>query len=216
MCIPLKIVRTFARDYMVRFKYMSITSADGKKPIPKGNDAVRFLFLWMVMAMFSASLFSCREDLDKSQLEVYEGPYRISHNIELLHSDSALVRTKLMAAKQLEYLNQDTEFPEGIVIHFFEKDGTLSTTIRADRGYFDRKNNLYRGEGDVQVENLQKEQKLSSEELFWDPGKKKIYTEKFVVVEEPDRTIKGTGMEADEGFNEYTFTKVTGIIDNAL
>ncbi|MDN3688000.1 LPS export ABC transporter periplasmic protein LptC [Cyclobacterium jeungdonense] len=178
--------------------------------------AIRFLCTWMGAVLLLGSLFSCREDLDKSQLKNYEGPYRISHNIELLHSDSALVRTKLMAAKQLEYLNQDTEFPEGIVIHFFDKEGTLSTTIRADRGYYDRKNNLYRGEGDVQVENLQKEQKLSSEELFWDPGKEKIYTEKFVTVEEPDRIIKGTGMEADEGFNEYTFNKVTGVINNAL
>ena len=171
---------------------------------------------WMWGILLFGVLFSCREDVDKSQLENYEGPYRISHEIELLHSDSALVRTKLMAAKQLEYLNRDTEFPEGIVIHFFDRDGTLSTTIRADRGYYDRKNNLYRGEGDVQVENLKKEQKLSSEELFWDPGKKKIYTEKFVTVEEPDQIIKGTGMEADEGFNEYTFTNVSGEIENAL
>ncbi|WP_262888100.1 LPS export ABC transporter periplasmic protein LptC [Cyclobacterium roseum] len=195
---------------------MSKMSAGSNKQFCSIKDSIRFLCIFLGMALLAGLLFSCREDLDKSQLENYEGPYRISHNIELLHSDSALVRTKLMAAKQLEYLNQDTEFPEGILIHFFEKDGTLSTTIRADRGYYDRKNNLYRGEGDVQVENLQKDQKLSSEELFWDPGKEKIYTEKFVTVEEPDRIIKGTGMEADEGFNEYTFTKVTGTIDNAL
>jgi LPS export ABC transporter protein LptC len=121
-----------------------------------------------------------------------------------------------MADKQLEFKNGDAEFPEGIVIHFFDKDGTMSTTIRADRGYFDRKNNIYRGEGDVQVHNLKKEQKLNSEELYWDKGEKKIFTEKFVTVEEPDRIIKGTGMEADEGFNEYKFTKVTGTIENVL
>jgi LPS export ABC transporter protein LptC len=154
--------------------------------------------------------------VDKSQLAYYEGPYRTSFEIELLHSDSAIVRTKLMADKQLEFKNGDAEFPEGIVIHFFDKEGELSTTIRADRGYFDRKSNIYRGEGDVQVHNLVKEQKLNSEELFWDKTKKKIYTEKFVTVEEPDRIIKGTGMEADEGFNEYKFTKVTGEIDNVL
>jgi len=49
-----------------------------------------------------------------------------------------------------------------------------------------------------------------------DPGIKKIYTEKFVTVEEPTRIIKGTGMEADESFNEYKFNKVTGVIDNVL
>lgn len=170
----------------------------------------------LLLLILLVGSIGCREDVDKSQLAYYEGPYRTSFEIELLHSDSAIVRTKLMADKQLEFKNGDAEFPEGIVIHFFDKEGELSTTIRADRGYFDRKSNIYRGEGDVQVHNLVKEQKLNSEELFWDKTKKKIYTEKFVTVEEPDRIIKGTGMEADEGFNEYKFTKVTGEIDNVL
>ncbi len=115
-------------------------------------------------------VISCREDIDKNQLEIYEGPYRTSYDMELLHSDSALVRIKLMADKQLEYRNGDTEFPEGIVIHFYEKDGELSSTIRADRGFHDRKTNIYRGDGNVQVHNLQKDQKLTSEELFWIPA----------------------------------------------
>ncbi|WP_339923077.1 LPS export ABC transporter periplasmic protein LptC [uncultured Cyclobacterium sp.] len=174
--------------------------------------AIRHLLLVVILVCN----FGCREDADQSQLAFYEGPYRTSFKVELLHSDSAIVRTKLMADKQLEFKNGDAEFPEGVVIHFFDKEGELSTTIRADRGYLDRKTNIYRGEGDVQVHNLVKEQKLNSEELFWDKSKKKIYTEKFVTVEQPDRIIKGTGMEADEGFNEYKFTKVTGVIDNVL
>jgi LPS export ABC transporter protein LptC len=173
------------------------------------------LIYWFGIGVVLITL-SCREDIDKSQLEFYEGPTRTGSNIVLVHSDSALVRTKLMADRQLEFQNGNTEFPEGIVIHFFEKDGELSTTIRADRGYYERKTDLYRGEGDVQVHNLLKNQKLNSEELFWDKAKKKIFTEKFVTVEEPSRIINGTGMEADEGFNEYTFTKVTGILENAL
>ncbi|MEX2591635.1 MAG: LPS export ABC transporter periplasmic protein LptC [Anditalea sp.] len=170
-----------------------------------------------LLLFFLAVLFiSCREDVDKSQLQFYEGPMRISHDIELLHSDSALVVTKLTAPKQLVFQNGDIEFPEGILIHFYEKDGQLSSTIRADRGSFERRENLYRGEGDVRVHNIIKDQKLASEELFWDPDKKIIYTEKFVTVEEPNRLIKGTGMEADEGFNEYKFEKVSGIIEDIL
>lgn len=161
-------------------------------------------------------LASCREDVDKSQLEFYKGPMRISHDIELLHSDSAMVVIKLVAARQLEFQNGDMQFPEGILIHFYEKNGELGTTIRADRGFHDRRTNLYRGEGDVRVHNITKDQKLSSEELFWDPSKKIIYTTKFVTVEEPNRLIKGTGMEADEGFNEYRFDKVSGIIEDVL
>jgi LPS export ABC transporter protein LptC len=167
---------------------------------------------FVVIGLVLMSMMACREDVDPSQLEDYTGPTRISYNITMFHSDSAIVRTKLMGDKQLEFANGDFEFPEGIEIHFFEKDGEISSTIQADRGYFDRKTNLYRGEGDVRVNNLEKEQKLNSEELFWDPDKKIIYTEKFVTVQEKGRIINGTGLEADEGFNEYQFTKVTGIL----
>ncbi len=154
-------------------------------------------------------LISCRENVDLRQLENYEGPIRISTNMELFHSDSAIVRTKLTGEKQLEFQNGDIEFPEGIAIDFYEKDGDLSTTIRADRGFYDRKNNLYLGEGDVEVHNIKKDQKLNSEELFWDPNKDIIFTEKFVTVQRQDGTIiNGTGMEADQEFNEYTFHKI--------
>ena len=174
---------------------------------------MRIIGLLILSLLFAAS---CREDVDKSQLEFYDGPMRIGHDIELLHSDSAVVVVKLVAAKQLVFQNGDIQFPEGILIHFYEKTGELSSTIRADRGFYERRTNIYRDEGDVRVHNIPKEQKLSSEELFWDPNKKIIYTDKFVTVEEPDRLIQGTGMEADEGFNSYRFDKVSGIIDNIL
>ena len=109
----------------------------------------------------------------------------------------------------MEFDNGNIEFPEGIEIEFFDKDGNTTTTMRADRGYFDRNANLYRGEGDVRVENLEKDQSLASEEVFWDPNAKKIYTEKFVTVREKETVFNGTGMEADEGFNEYKMYKVT-------
>ncbi len=154
-------------------------------------------------------LFSCGDEVDSSMLETYQGPTSVAFDVELAHSDSAIIRTNLKAKKQLEFNTGDFEFPEGIEISFFDKEGNLTTTMRADRGYYIKKDNIYRGEGDVQVNNLEKEQKLSSEELFWDPNIKKIYTEKFVTIQEKETVFNGTGMEADEGFNEYRLFKVT-------
>lgn len=159
--------------------------------------------------MLLFTLLSCREAVDLSVLEKYNGPMSIGYDIELVHSDSTIVRTHLKAKKQFEFGNGNVEFPEGIEIEFFDKMGNVTTTMRADRGYFDRNANLYRGEGDVRVNNLEKDQSLTSEELFWDPNAKKIYTEKFVTVREKETVFNGTGMEADEGFNEYKMFKVT-------
>jgi len=163
----------------------------------------------VIALLLLVQLFSCGDEVDSSMFEVYDGPISTAYDIELFHSDSAVVRSHLVARKQMEFDGGDLEFPEGINITFFDKEGNVTTTMRADRGYYIRKDNLYRGEGDVQVNNLEKEQKLSSEELFWDPNAKKIYTEKFVTVQERETLFNGTGMEADEGFNEYKLFKVT-------
>lgn len=100
------------------------------------------------------------------------------------------------------------EFPDGILIEHFEVDGKKSTILKADRGYFDKEKNLYRGEGNVQVDNILEDQHLQSEELFWDPNKQKIYTDKFVTIRDKETLFNGTGMEADQNFKNYTLKKL--------
>lgn len=151
------------------------------------------------------STTSCREDVDASALKVYDGPVNEAINIHLISSDSAIVRSEITAPKQLEFADGNLEFPEGVEINIFNKEGVLSTTMRADRGYFMKSENLYKGVGDVQVKNLLEDQSLKSEELFWSPREKKIYTEKFVTIQDKQALFNGTGMEADESFTNYTF-----------
>jgi LPS export ABC transporter protein LptC len=154
------------------------------------------------------SLLSCREGIDPKALAIYEGPVNSAQNIHILHSDSAVLRSEITAPKQLEFANGDLEFPEGIDIQFFNLQGQLETTMRADKGYFLRDQNLYKGEGNVQVKNLPKDQRLQTEELFWNQAQRKIYTEKFVTIQERQTLFNGTGMEADDGFSSYKLKKV--------
>lgn len=160
------------------------------------------------LILFGSLSFSCRESIDPDALKVYDGPINSATNIFLVQSDSAIVRSEITAAKQLEFLDGNIEFPEGIEIKFYTKEGQLETTMRADRGYFIKSENLYRGEGDVQIQNLLKDQKLQSEEIFWDQPGKKIYTDKFVTIQERQTLFNGTGMEADDSFSEYTLKQV--------
>ncbi|MEB2773785.1 LPS export ABC transporter periplasmic protein LptC [Algoriphagus sp. D3-2-R+10] len=157
-----------------------------------------------VLICIIALTSSCREDVDASAIEVYKGPMKSTLNIHLIQSDSAIVRSEIKAPKQLEFANGNLEFPDGIEIQIFEKDGQLSTTIRADRGYFLKAESTFKGEGDVQVHNLIKDQKLQSEELFWDQIKKIIYTEKFVRIQNGGAFSYGSGFEADETFTNYS------------
>lgn len=163
------------------------------------------IFLFIILTLTSVS---CREDVDASAFQVYDGPLNTAIDIHLMHSDSAVVRSEIRAAKQLEFSNGNIEFPEGIDIQFFEVDGTLSTTMKADKGYYLKTENLYKGIGNVQVNNILKDQRLQSEELYWNPSEKKIYTETFVTIQEKQTLFNGTGMEADESFSKYKLKKV--------
>jgi LPS export ABC transporter protein LptC len=125
-----------------------------------------------------------------------------------MHSDSAIVRSEIRAPKQMEFANGNIEFPEGIEIELFGIDGIKSTTMRADKGYYLKLENIYKGVGNVQVKNLQKDQRLQAEELYWNPNDKKIYTETFVTIQERQTLFNGTGMEADESFTKYKLKNV--------
>jgi LPS export ABC transporter protein LptC len=80
--------------------------------------------------------------------------------------------------------------------------------MRADKGFFLRDQNLYKGAGNVQVKNLPKDQQLQTEELFWNQAERKIYTEKFVTIQERQTLFNGTGMEADDSFSTYRLKQV--------
>ncbi|MEP1259352.1 MAG: LPS export ABC transporter periplasmic protein LptC, partial [Algoriphagus sp.] len=93
------------------------------------------IILSLVIGCIAILASSCREDVDASAMEAYEGPINMAVNIHLIRSGSAIVRSEIKAPKQLDFANGNQEFPEGIEIKIFETDAQLSTTMRADRGY---------------------------------------------------------------------------------
>lgn len=165
-----------------------------------------FRLTLLLIACFAIA--SCRPDADPEAILVYEGPINEAFMVNLVQSDSAVLRTRLKAPHQLDFADGDMEFPEGIEIEFFDEQGRLETTMRADRGYYDKEKNLYRGEGNVRVQNLIKDQRLQTEEIFWNQAEKKIYTEKFVTIQEKETLFNGTGMEADDNFSNYTLKNI--------
>lgn len=133
----------------------------------------------------------------------YEGPLSEAEDVVMQYAEKDRVKVKLTAAKILEFKNGDQEFPEGIFIEFFDEAGTKSSTLRANDAYYFKSENKWRGRGKVEVINTQKDEQLHTEELFWKPDTKKIFTEKFVTIKLQSELIYGTGLEADEDMSNY-------------
>ena len=171
---------------------------------------MRHTLLLVICAVLCLS--ACRNYDEKTldDKKVYEGPWLIAENIETLWSDSAVVLVKLVADEQLEFESGDREFPKGMTVEFFEKDGTRSSVMTADLGYYEKEKNRFRAVGNVIVRSTVEERSLSTEELYWEPDTEKVYTDKFVTIVDGDDIQKGTGMEAKQDFSEWDILNLTG------
>lgn len=162
---------------------------------------------------YTIILFSCGSETKEFQdLPLYEGPVLTFENFETDRTENAKLKATLKAMRQNTYENGDQEFPEGIHLIFFEDNSDTSATLIGDQAYYEKETNLYRAWGNVRVRNYKENQNLNTEELFWDPGKKEVYTEKFVVIETAEEIIQGEGMTAKEDFSSYRITKPTGVV----
>ncbi|MFP4089504.1 MAG: LPS export ABC transporter periplasmic protein LptC [Cyclobacteriaceae bacterium] len=156
-------------------------------------------------------LLACTEDgQSPDAFKEYEGPIMEASDVELFYSDSAIVRIRLTAERQLEFLSGNREFPEGIFIEFFDKQSVKSSSIKADHGFFDKRENKYTATGNVIVRNFTSGEKLETEVLHWEPNKNEIYTDRYVEITSGDEVLMGEGLTSDEEFVNYRILRPKG------
>lgn len=144
---------------------------------------------------------------------VYEGPLQEAEDILMHYTENDRVKAILKAKKVFEFQNGDREFPEGIYLEFFDKTGKLTSTLKANTAFYFKNESKWRGRGNVEVKNIDKNQQLNSEELFWKPDTKKIFTEKFVTITDERDVLYGTGLDAAEDMSLYTIKNPTGTME---
>ncbi len=159
--------------------------------------------------LLTVLLAACNNSDLQEPLE-YTGPLSETENVELYYSDKDQVLVKMNAALLYEHQSGDREFPKGIFIEFFDEFGKLESTLKANEAYFFKGENKWRGRGNVEVRNTQKNEQLNTEELFWKPGEKRIFTDKFVTIKQQGDVIYGEGLDAAEDLSSYTITKLSG------
>ena len=172
------------------------------------------LFHWPLLFFFSLCglLISCDSEMaEEAEKTNYQGPLRTLDNAEIIHSDSARLKARILADKVYNMQNGDREAPEGMFITFYEKDGSKSSTLKADYAYFTEENKIWHAQGNVIVHNIENQETLKTEELFWDPQSGDVSTEKFVKIETPEEVITGTGLVAKQDFSTWSLKQPEGI-----
>ena len=169
----------------------------------------RYSLVWII----SLLMLSACNPKEAIKTVVYEGPLREAENIVMHFTENDRVKAILKAKKFFEFTNGDQEFPEGIYLEFFDKTGKLTSTLKANTAFKFKEENKWRGRGKVEVKNIEKNQQLNSEELFWLPVTKKIFTDKFVTITDLHDVLYGTGLDAAEDMSYYTIKNPTGTME---
>ena len=170
----------------------------------------RFFVFGLLLSLLLVGCGNRKELLDQ---EVYDGPTMEMWGIETMMTDSGKVAMKLRAPLQLDFENGDRSYPEGLYVEYYGKQKTPICTFQSNSAYFTQSTNLWKGEGNVHVKNLDNYDELTTEELFWSPNDESFYTDKFVTIQSDGQVHTGEGLEADQDFSTYQILKPSGTID---
>ncbi|MCG8308013.1 MAG: LPS export ABC transporter periplasmic protein LptC [Cytophagales bacterium] len=146
------------------------------------------------------------------EIQEYTGPIAELGPAVTYYSDSARVKMRMEAPRQLEFGNGDREFPEGLYLQFFNTEGAPTSTLKADYCYYTKKEDLYKATGNVVVKDVETNDRLDTEELFWNQKKEEVFTEKFVRIEKDGELHVGDGLEAKQDFSYWKILNSKGTI----
>lgn len=130
-----------------------------------------------------------------------------------LISDSGVTRYRANAKEWLVYGKAKEPywyFPEGIYVEKFDSLFHTEASIVADTAYYYDKRGLFRFVGQVEVKSLQGEH-FETEELFWNQKEDKVYSDRFIRIEQEDKIITGVGFESNQNMTRYTIRESRGV-----
>lgn len=172
--------------------------------------------VWLLMILLVNLLAACENDpAEVAELLANLNPdVERGEEVEILYSDSALIKVRIEGPVMLTYLDRNDprqEFPNGVRIEFFGPEGGITSVLTAKYGLrIDKKDQIIVRDS-VVWQSIEQE-KLETEELIWDERGEKVYTQKFVVVTRPDEIITGHGFESDQNFENARINAVDGRI----
>ena len=158
-------------------------------------------------ALLVAALYACN-DAPKETRQVFtqdDTAVEVGKSVEILYSDSALVRVRVTGPVLHNYVTRENprqEFPQGIKIEFLEPDLSVKSVLTSKNAIRQQEKGRITARDSVVMTTI-KQEKLETAELIWDEKTAKVYTDKFVKVTKPGEVIYGFGLEAEQDFSYW-------------
>ncbi|PQJ77655.1 LPS export ABC transporter periplasmic protein LptC [Polaribacter glomeratus] len=175
----------------------------------------------IAVTFVTAMLFSCDNNTQKVRdfLADKNLPVGTAKDAYHVYKDSGRITSKLITPLLLDFSNRKehpySEFPKGIKIINFEKNGRDSITITGNYAISYPKTTISELKGNVVVVNHTEKSRLETAQLFWDETTEYFVSEKaFKLMTEKD-TVFGVGFESKEDLSKHLAKKTTGKLETS-
>ena len=160
------------------------------------------------------SLVGCKNDPKEISALTSKGLYQLdkAQDITLIYSEKGKVKARIFAT---EYVSNDFAKPpymdmkKGIRAEVYNDSMKIESTLTANYARYYEKQGNFLIRDNIVVVNKKGEQ-LNTEELVWNQGIQKFFTEKFVKITTPTLVMYGDGLEANQDFSWYRILNQKG------
>ena len=167
----------------------------------------------IVMLLLFSSCGGKNKELGEAITDRYSLPSMATLGVVTYISDSGVTRYRMEAEEWLMYDRKRPSywaFEKGVYLEQFDSLFNVDASIKADTAYFYDKQKLWKLMGNVDIKN-RKGERFNTELLYWNQATEKVYSDRFIRIEQPDRIITGYGFDSNQQMTIYQIRNMGGI-----
>jgi LPS export ABC transporter protein LptC len=178
----------------------------------KGLSITIFLGIIVMLLLFS-SCGGKKKDMGEAITERDSLPMMETDGVVTYISDSGVTRYKVDTEEWLVFDRKKPSywaFEKGVYLEQFDSLMNVDASIKADTAYYFDKQKLWKLIGHVDIKN-RKGERFNTELLYWNQATEKVYSDRFIRIEQPDRIITGHGFDSNQQMTIYEIKNIEGI-----
>ena len=184
----------------------------GVKPLC--NMSITIVLGAIVMLLLFPSCGSRDKKLGEAITERDSLPVMATYGVRSFISDSGITRYRIDAEEWMIYDRKKPSywaFEKGIHLEQFDTLGVVEASIDSDTAYYFDKDEMWKLMGNIRIKN-NKGERFNTELLYWDQAQEKVYSDRFIRIEQKDRIIMGHGFTSNQQMTVYEISNIEGII----
>ena len=177
------------------------------------NMSISIVLGAIVMLLLFSSCGGKKKELGEAITERDSLPSMATLGVVTYISDSGVTRYRMEAEEWLMYDRKRPSywaFEKGVYLEQFDSLFNVDASIKADTAYFYDKQKLWKLMGNVDIKN-RKGERFNTELLYWNQATEKVYSDRFIRIEQPDRIITGYGFDSNQQMTIYQIRNMGGI-----